>query len=88
MTANRNSSYAEAVAGAIRAEVARRGMTVSDTARKAGMSRQSLHAKLDGASKLSYSDVERVAEALGTTIQVIHESAMLGREAAAGGAAA
>jgi plasmid maintenance system antidote protein VapI len=61
----RTTTAAEAVAGEIRAELARRQLTIAWLADELAMSRSSLQRKVNGARSLTIDDAVACAQALG-----------------------
>ncbi len=57
----------------LRAEMARKGLSVIDTAEKIGLSRQSFHLRLCGAVKFTFDEAKKLADLLGADVDYLME---------------
>ncbi len=68
-------TYAEAIGGAVRAELARRGQSVVSLVPVLGISKGSVYARTQGRAPFDYVELQKIAAHLGTTVVRLVESA-------------
>lgn len=77
----------QAIGAAIRAELARRGLTITALTASLGLSRPTVIARLAGAYEFTHVELERAAEFMGISLFDLLESALMGERFAQAGPA-